>query len=346
MLPWLERPTIDFDLDKPMRRRFEGVPKEAYADGRLLLETVMREVPAKARFLAYWFRLRTLGRFHREAVSLAREGNVDWRELMLANVIYDLAAVAFGCSTVALPTPSGPVLARNMDWWAEDVLARTSYLLRYFQKGALHFASAGWPGSIGVVSGLSGRGFAVVLNAVPSPEGIRKTGYPVLLHLRRVIEDAADFEAALAMLARQRLTAAALFTLVGSRNEQRVVIERTPTRHALRWASRDEPLIATNDYRLLFKPESHQGTQNYETTCSRYDALCRFFENHHGSKEVEDATLLYILSDPSVMQDITAQHIIMRPRQGTIRLYVPRRLVEENGLGLFASHDTYPRLGA
>jgi hypothetical protein len=329
MLPWLERPTIDIDLDKPMHRRFEGVPPEAYAAGRLLLATVMKEVPARARFLAYWFRLRTLGRFHNEAVGMARQANVDWRHLMIANVIYDLAAVAFGCSTIALPTPSGPVVARNMDWWAEDVLARTSYLVRYFRKGVLHHANAGWPGSIGVVTGLSGRGFAVVLNAVPSPEGIRKTGYPVLLHLRRVLEDAANFAEALEMLSRQRLTAAALFTLVGTRNEERVVIERTPTRHALRWAHGGQPLLATNDYRLLFKPESRPGVDNFDTTCMRYEALCRFFENHDPDEEVEDNALLYILSDPTVMQDITAQHIIMRPRQGTVRLLVPRRLLEE-----------------
>src|SRR5438045_2376925 len=77
MLPWLERPTLDIDLDKPMRRRFENVPPEAYAAGRLLLTTVMREVPAKARFLAHWFKWRTLGRFHPEAVTLARQAKVD-----------------------------------------------------------------------------------------------------------------------------------------------------------------------------------------------------------------------------------------------------------------------------
>jgi hypothetical protein len=98
----------------------------------------------------------------------------------------------------------------------------------------------------------------------------------------------------------------------------------------LRWSHADEPLIATNDYRLLFKPQSYPGAANYETTCARYDALCQFFMNHHAGKEIEDATLLYILSDPEVMQDITAQHIIMRPREQTIRLLIPRRLIEAN----------------
>src|SRR5262249_37922713 len=144
------------------------------------------------------------------------------RDVVLANISYDLVLSAFGCSTVALPTPSGPVVARNMDWWPEDLLAQASYLVRYHRNGVLQYANAGWPGAIGVGTGLSGRGFALVLNAVSGTEGVRKTGYPVLLHLRRVLEDARDFDEALRLLTEQRLAAPALLTLVGRENEQRV----------------------------------------------------------------------------------------------------------------------------
>ena len=328
MVPWVERPTIEVDLAMPLERRYAGIPVEAFDLGRELLMSMKRVIPPIARLIAYWVRLRTWGRFHSEVVSLAREGKHDWRDVMLANVSYDLILATFGCSTVALPTPSGPVVARNMDFWPEDMLARASYLIRVLRQGQPVFASAGWPGAIGVVTGLSARGFAVVLNAVIGPEKFRRTGYPVLLHLRRVLEDARDFDHALEMLSRQTLAAAALFTLVGTRNEQRVVVERTPTRHALRWPTGDEPLIATNDYRLLFRPETHSGAEIYETTCSRFDALCRFFAGHRADRQVDDSALLYILTDPSVIQDITAQHIIMRPAQGSIRLLVPRRFME------------------
>ena len=108
---------------------------------------------------------------------------------------------------------------------------------------------------------------------------------------------------------------------------QRAVIERTPTRHALRWAGPDEPLFATNDYRLLFKPQAGTGSIIYETTCTRYEALCRFFAGHRPDRDVEDEELLGVLSDPAVIQSITAQHILMRPRTGAIRLFVPRRLL-------------------
>jgi hypothetical protein len=326
MLPWVERPTLDIDLDRPLKERYDGVPPEAVQEGRRLLAAVMEAVPPAARVLADWVRLRTANRFHYEAVSLARRIDVSWRDILLANVSYDLMLAYFGCSTVVLPTPSGPVLGRNMDWWPEDVLAQTTYRIRCYRQGILHLASAGWPGGIGVVTGLSGRGFAVALNAVLGPEKVRMTGYPVLLHLRRVLDDARDFEDALRMLADTTLAAPALFTLVGVSNSQRVVIERTPSRHALRWPRGDEPLITTNDYRLLFQPETSDAAEIYATTCSRYDYLQKFFAQHQPDREVEDAAILYALSDPAVIQSITAQHVLMRPRSGELRVFVPRHL--------------------
>ena len=246
---------------------------------------------------------------------------------MLPNLSYEFVLTIFGCSTVALATPHGPVVARNLDWWPEDLLAQASYVIRCSRGQEFQFAVAGWPGAIGVVTGLSARGFALVLNAVSGPERVRKTGYPVLLHLRRVLEDARDFDEALRMLSQQTLIAPALLTLVGRRNEQRVVVERSPTRHALRWPQGDGPLVTTNDYRLLFSPRTQAGTEIYQTTCIRYDALNRFFAHHRPDQPVNDAALLYILSDSPILQGITAQHVIMRPRQGEIRLFVPRRLL-------------------
>ena len=327
-VPWIERPSLNLDLALPAERRYRHVPAEAVQAGQRLLAAVLREIPPAAKLLADAVRLRTANRFHAEAVGLAEHVGVSWRDIVLANISYDLMLVSLGCSTVALPTPRGPVLARNMDWWPEDLLAQASYLLQVQRDGEPLFSNAGWPGAIGVVSGQSARGFALVLNAVLGPERSSKLGYPVLLHLRRVLEDARDFDEALRMLTEQHLAVGGLVTLVGSDNRQRVVIERTPKRHALRWPNGDEPLFATNDYRLLFQPETHDELETCRTTCSRYDALQEFFANHRPDRDVDDAELLYILSDPRVLQGITAQHIIFRPREQTARLFVPRRLVE------------------
>ena len=244
----------------------------------------------------------------------------------MANVSYDLTMMKFGCSTIALAGPDGPVVARNMDWWPEEVLAASSCLLRYENKEGLHLANAGWPGSLGAVTGLSGRGFAVVLNAVSTSETRGKElGYPVMLFLRRVLDTARDFDQAVAMLQRQRLAAPALITVVGSSNDQRVVIERTPTKHALRWAAGDAALIATNDYRELYQPEVNDRAEIYQTTCHRFDYLTERLAGYSVTERMDDVVLLELLTHPQVIQQITAQHVIARPREGAIRLLTPRK---------------------
>jgi len=334
MLSWAETPTLELDLDRPVATRYADVPEWAVQNGLALLDAVMKLIPPAARFLADAVNLRTHGRFREEATAIARRVGADWRSVMLANVSYDLALTTFGCSTAALPTADGPVIARNMDWWPEAVLARTSVLIRAVRGGRLQFAIAGWPGSIGLVTGLSGRGFALVLNAVLSPEGTRRTGYPLLLFLRRVLEEAADFDAAVHMLTRQTLASPGLITVVGAQNHQRVVIERSPGRHALRWAEPDQPLFATNDYRVLYPPRSEPaGEPLYQTACTRYQALASAFAKHAPERTVTDAELLYVLTDPGIIQGITAQHVILRPREEGVRLLVPRRLLGETPEG-------------
>jgi len=322
----MERPTLRIDLAQPPERRFAAVPVQAIAAGQNLLTAVLREIPPAARLLADAARVRTANRFHAEMTDLAGHLGVPWRDLMLANISYDLRIAQLGCSTIALPTPRGPVLARNMDWWPEDLLAQASYLVHFQRGDDMLFNNAGWPGAVGVVTGLSARGFGLALNAVIGPEKPSTLGYPVLLHLRRVLDDARNFDDALRMLSEQHLAVGGLITLVGSDNTERVVIERTPRRHALRRPHGDEPLFATNDYRLLFQPGDRSELETCRTACSRYEALQEFFANHRPDRDVDDAELLYRLSDPRVIQEITAQHIILRPRERSTRLFVPRRL--------------------
>ncbi len=328
MVPWIPCTVIDLDLGTPIEERYGSVPEDVFIKGRRLLQAVMQEIPPATRLLADAVRLRTRNRFHKEVCSFAKHVGGDWRAVMIANVAYDLALSTYGCSTVALPTSAGPVLARNLDWWPQDVLAQTSLLIRYFTEGRMVYANAGWPGTIGVVSGASGRGFAVALNAVMGPEGTDKAGYPVLLHIRRVLEDAEDFDSAVEMLSTTRLAAPCLLTVVGTQNDQRVVIERSPRKHARRWGEPGRPLAATNDYRLLFTSAADSGEKLYQTSSSRYEALCGLFADHTADQEVDDTVLLRALTDPAVMQDITAQHVIMRPYSHEIRMFVPRRLVE------------------
>jgi hypothetical protein len=332
MSAWMSCPSYVVDLDRPLDERFDAIDPEMIDRAKAILAAVQAETPPAAIRLAPLFNARTRWRFSREVKAMGRYAGIDWRWLMLANVSYDLLMACMSCSTVALPSPDGPLLARNMDWWPEDKLAAASCITRYVRGGRLLFAIAGWPGSLGVVTGISARGFAVALNAVLSRKARSAAGYPVLLLLRTVLEDAAGFDEAVAILRRRRLFTGALLTVVGTENRQRVCIERTPTRAELRWGEPDAPLVTTNHYRRLDDPGrgklEDEAAQFFETTCGRYERLLQLSERLLSAGEVDTEGLLRALTDEAVIQEITAQHAIMQPARGAMELYVPRRLVE------------------
>lgn len=282
--------------------------------GNDLLTAVLVDIPAIVAPAADWARLRTNGRFHGEMARVAEHSGRSWREVMLASISYDLLMLTFGCSTMALATPEGPVLARNLDWWPERELMQASECLE-----SEHSIRATWPGFSGAVTGLSRRGFALAINAVGSAERNRVFGYPVLLWLRHVLDTATDFADAVRMLSEQRLAAPALLTVVGLDNSERVVIERSPNRAQLRYPDGDAPLVTTNDYRLMDVPM--MGAHPLvDTSCGRFNALTR---QARGLQSHGDDELLACLTHPNVFQSITVQHVIARPSRGELRAWTP-----------------------
>jgi hypothetical protein len=247
-------------------------------------------------------------RAHTEAAAGALGG--DPLDLMLATLSYDLLMGMYGCSTMVLATDEGPLVARNMDWSPEDLIARASCVVP-----TANGLNAGFVGAPGVVTGLSKRGFAVVLNAVGC-ERLDPAGYPMLLFLRHLIDHASDFDDAVRLCSTTPLLASGLLTLAGTRNDQRVVVERAPSRFALRRPEGNRPLVTTNHYLAL-----HAGGD----CCDRFRSLSRWAADLPSRQADED--LLGVLLRPPLYNSITAQHIIMRPAAGTMRMWVPTPLL-------------------
>jgi hypothetical protein len=231
---------------------------------------------------------------------------VEPAELLAANLCYDIlmGLSAMGCSTLALAGKDGPVLARNMDWFPAEKIAKASCLV-----SEDYGVNAGFVGMLGAVTGLSRRGFCVCLNAAFG--GSDPGGYPVLLFLRHVLDTAADFREALEMVTTERLMSGGIVTLVGSRDDERAVVERTPKESRVRTARGDEPLLATNHFRALAGPEF----------CPRYDYMAR----HAGRRPA-----IEILTSSSVLQTITAQHVVMCPATQSAEMFVPSHLLPDD----------------
>jgi hypothetical protein len=130
----------------------------------------------------------------------------------------------------------------------------------------------------------------------------------MLLFLRHVCDTAADYREALDMAKSERLMAGGIITVVGVRNDERAVVERTPTRAAVRSPRGDEPVFATNHHRSLSAPHA----------CPRYD---------HMATHAHRRPPMEVLTHPEVLQTITAQHVLMCPATQSAEMRVPQHFL-------------------
>ncbi|MBA4188287.1 MAG: hypothetical protein C0467_09805 [Planctomycetaceae bacterium] len=233
---------------------------------------------------------------------------VDPVDLMAGNLCYDILAgtIAMGCSTLALAGKDGPVLTRNMDWFPAEKIAKASCLVK-----EEYGVNAGFLGMLGAVTGMSRHGFCVCINAAFG--GSDPDGYPMLLFLRHVLDTAQSFNHALEMVEKERLMSGGIITLVGIQNDERAVVERAHAKAMVRRPTGDEPLMATNHFRALPEPTI--------LWCERYECMAK----HAGRRPAID-----ILTDRRVLQDITAQHVVMCPATQSAGMFVPSHLLPES----------------
>ena len=118
-------------------------------------------------------------------------------ELFLANVAYEVLG---GCTTfIARDENDLPILCRTLDWPFAS-LAKYTVQFRWVSSSSDGvdiplFYSVGWPGYVGVMTGMKPKRFAVALNAryaLPCPITSRVI-YPILKHIVH-IEDDDDIE--------------------------------------------------------------------------------------------------------------------------------------------------------
>lgn len=249
---------------------------------------------------------------HRAEIdAIATMAKLDSAELLVMNVYYDMVKHVLGCTAFAIDGPNGPIHARNLDWLTRhNALARHSIVVRYLRGAELLFESVTWPGFIGTLSGNAPGRFSVTLNAVLSddPPG---SAEPVSLVLRSLLSTA-SYADAIAMLSTCALSCDCLLLVVGIENGQRCVIERTPTRAALRHADAS-PIVVTNDYRALTSNAKNHRSVLEATSCGRFDRATSLLAS--ATPQSADDCFRY-LNDKHVRMDMTVQQMVMSPAQG------------------------------
>lgn len=102
-------------------------------------------------------------------------------------------------------------------------------------EGALPFASIGWPGMMGVVSGINAKGIAVMVHPVRTRDVklTRQDAHPVALLARDVLENAHSLADAINILKQNTPLGAAAFLVVDGPSRKWAVVERSPTQFAV-----------------------------------------------------------------------------------------------------------------
>lgn len=254
-----------------------------------------------------------------ELAGLAARTDFTMADLLIGTLYYDAIKTVWGCTAFSVNTSAGVLHARNLDWWTNDrLLSSETALTRYVNGPAGPFVTVGWPGFIGAFSGCAEHRFSVTLNSVISADP-PAVALPVVCLLRQVLEEEPTFARAVQRLAHTEIASDALLLVTGTAPGEAVVIERTPTRHAVRRADEHGVVVVSNDYRALVG-ETRAAGELASSSCSRYDRAAACLAA--GGVDSVDAAHA-VLADPAVRMGITVQHMVLCAHRGVVDVRLP-----------------------
>ncbi|HTB62924.1 MAG TPA: C45 family peptidase [Opitutales bacterium] len=232
--------------------------------GQFLTSPTLR---ALAGTLAMNYESKLLPEHLAEIRALAAATSMSESDAMLDNCFLDLLPQV-ACSTITLPADAAPDhvarFARNLDFGSFNIADKNTVVLIYHPKGRFSFATIGWPGMIGAVSGMNEYGLTLSNMEVPRGPGLVAQAMPYTLLYRCVLEQCKTVAEAVKFLqVTPRQTANNLMLMDAS--GARAVVEITPEKITVRPGQAGVALISTN----------HQRGLDTDTTgkCDRYDYL-------------------------------------------------------------------------
>lgn len=101
-------------------------------------------------------------------------------------------------------------------------------------KGMTAYASVGWPGLVGVVSGINAHKIAVMVHPVRTSDvKVSRKAQPIALLARDILENAHSLDEAIKILEANAPLGAAAFVIVDGNARQWAIVDRSPTQMAV-----------------------------------------------------------------------------------------------------------------
>jgi isopenicillin-N N-acyltransferase-like protein len=178
-----------------------------------------------------------------EMDAVARSAGADRDTVTVANTFFDLKST-FACSALMVEGPrsatGGVLFGRNLDYPSMGYIHEHTMVTVYRPTGKHAFASVGFPGLVGVLSGMNDAGLCVaVLEVYDAKEGephFNPKGIPYALCNRRLLEECSTIAEAKKLL--ERLPRTTLLNLAVADRTSTAVFEVTPKQVVLRPSAR------------------------------------------------------------------------------------------------------------
>jgi isopenicillin-N N-acyltransferase-like protein len=150
---------------------------------------------------------------HRKELDAIVQAGIERRPMVLGNTMFDLKQM-FACSALVVgPSRSSTnevLVGRNLDFPSLGYIQEYSLVTVYHTPGKHAFASIGFPGLVGCLSGMNDAGLCLgVLEVAHVKDGEKKfdgTGTPFALCYRRLLEECATIEEAEKLLRSMKRT--------------------------------------------------------------------------------------------------------------------------------------------
>lgn len=235
-----------------------------------------------------------------------------------------------GCSSFATwgasSTDSTLIIGRNFDFYMGDKFAQNKLVSFYQPDKGYRFASVGWAGMIGVLSGMNEMGLTVTINAAKS-DMPTASATPISILTREILQYASTIDEAYA-IAQKRKTFVSESILIGSAKDGRAaIIEKSPEKTAL-FNATGQQIICTNHYQSDAFKYDKQNIENIQTSDSpyRYERLeellkenkpmdtanaASILRNHKGVHNAE----LGLANEMAINQFIAHHSVIFEPEK-------------------------------
>lgn len=325
-------PAYAIDLADDEARRWAGViAAEREIAARLAREAAaeFESVPELLRWAFARLYERTGGLYAREIESWAEGLGVSLGTATMLNCAYELSHLdwpsPFGCTAgVRWIEGLGLVHVRTLDWPLAGMGGATR--LFRFRNGTREFISVGVPGQVGVLSGMLPGAYSVTINWAP-PAAFPSFDWGPSFLVRHALETCDTYPSAVRLLEETPLSTSVFFTVCGVGRDEGCVIERTPTKSAVRGLSGRALVQANHHVAAAFAAnnerirEVEEGEEEFSLAGSvrRADLLSAALSDVGSPSSLEGVAAA--IDVPSVLNRVTCQQMAFCPALGEVRVW-------------------------